>query len=132
MTLFLKRKLWLWYVPVYDSYIDLLVWNSKEGSTLHLFNVVAIVAEQSSHAGFADLAQLFTCESSLVISMFIEVTITDTSSVELFSENTQEGGASQGTGNMGFEGSANGQVNVFVADIQGSQVVNILEVVKSL
>lgn len=58
---------------------------------MHLFDVVAVVAEKSSHAGLADFVELVAREGDVVIAAFVEVSVADTRSVELLGEDAEEG-----------------------------------------
>lgn len=85
---------------------------------MHLLDVVAVVAEESRHAGLADLVQLLARESDFVVAALEEVSIADSRSVELLGEDAEEGWTGQSAGNVRLKGASNGQVDVLVAHVQ--------------
>lgn len=74
-----------------------------EGLRLHRGHVVTVVAEDTGHAGLADLGQLFPGEGRFLVSAFEEVTIGHTGTVELLGQDAQEGRSGQGSVNVRFQ-----------------------------
>lgn len=101
----------------HDNPINLLVGDSDEGGTLHLFDVVSIVTEEPSHAGLADFIELVAGECDFSVAALVEMSVADTSSVELFGENAQEGWTGKCASHVRFQRSSDCQVDIFVVDI---------------
>lgn len=94
---------------------DLLAWHDlvagrwpPEGLGLHRGDVVAVVAEDTSHASLADLGQLFPGEGGFLVSALEEVTIGHTGTVELLGQDAQQRWTGQGTVDMGLQGTSDG------------------------